>query len=59
MTAAFKQRAIEAIRELPDEADFDQLVERLYVLFRIERGLAQDEAGETVSQDEIEREFLS
>ena len=50
-----KERIIEAIRELPDEADFEQAMERLYLLYKVERGLKQADAGEKVSHEEAGR----
>ena len=40
-----KQTAIEAIKNLPDEASFDDIMERLYVIQKIEAGLTDIEEG--------------
>jgi predicted transcriptional regulator len=80
-----KERVLELVRELPDDVDLDDLIDRLYLCQklaaaeadvaagrglsveevrraaatwrrrRIEQGIAQDDAGETVSQEEAER----
>lgn len=53
MTA--KQQILQAIQQLPEDADFEQAMERLYLLFKVQRGLTQADAGRVVSQDEVER----
>jgi predicted transcriptional regulator len=50
-----KQQILHAIQELPEEASIEDAVERLHLLFKIERGLAQAEAGQTVTQDEARK----
>ena len=52
-----KDRAIEALRELPQDATYDDLIERIVFLARIEEGLAQLDAGQSVSHDEVKRRF--
>ncbi len=47
-----KQLVIEAAEQLPPEATIEDAMERLYFLAKIERGLAQADAGETVTHDE-------
>ena len=47
-----KQQILHAMAELPEEANIEDAVERLHLLFKIERGLAQAEAGKTVTQEE-------
>ena len=50
-----KQRMLKAIAELPDEANFEDALERLYLLYKIDRGIKQADAGELVTQDEARR----
>lgn len=52
-----KDRAIEALRELPQDATYDDLIERIVFLARIEEGLAQLDAGQSVSHDDVKRRF--
>ena len=47
-----KEQMLQAIRELPDEATVEDAMERLYLLYNIERGIAQAEAGQKVSLGE-------
>ena len=53
-----KQRAIEAIRSLPDTATFDEAIERLCFIAKIEEGLRQSREGEVASHDEVKKRFL-
>jgi predicted transcriptional regulator len=53
--SSVKERVIEAVRELPDDATVEDAMERLYVLAKIQKGLEQAEAGQTVSHEEAKR----
>jgi hypothetical protein len=53
-----KQRAIEAVRGLPDTATMDQAIERLCFIAKIEEGLHQSRDGKVVSHDEVKKRFL-
>ena len=53
-----KQRAIEALRTLPEQAALDEAIERLCLLAKIEEGLRQSEAGRVVSQEDVKKQFL-
>jgi len=54
-----KQRALEAIRALPEGATIDDAIERLCFLAKIEEGLRQSEAGRVVSHEEVKKRFPS
>ena len=47
-----KQRMLKAIEELPDDANIEDALERLYLLYKIDRGIKQADAGELISQEE-------
>jgi len=53
-----KQRVIDAVRKLPDDATVEDVMERLYFLAKINEGLRQAEADETVSSDEARRRIF-
>jgi predicted transcriptional regulator len=48
-----KEKAIRAVQELPDDASLEDVMERLLFLAKIERGLRQADAGQTVSHAEV------
>ena len=52
-----KSEIIQAIQDLPDDATLEDAMERLYFLTKIERGLAQADAGETISHAEVKARF--
>lgn len=53
-----KDRVMDAVRDLPEDATFEDAMERLYFLAKIEQGLRQAEAGQTVSHEEAGRRIL-
>jgi predicted transcriptional regulator len=58
-TETDKQRALEAIRALPDTATLDEAIERLCFIAKIEEGLQQSRDGKVVSHDEVKKRFLA
>jgi len=50
-----KQQILQAMEQLPEDADFEQAMEKLYLLFKVQRGIEQADTGRVVSQDEVER----
>jgi predicted transcriptional regulator len=57
-TATEKERALEAIRTLPDGATLDEAIERLCFIAKIEEGLRQSDVGQVVSHEEVRKRFL-
>lgn len=53
-----KQKIVETVEELPEEATVEDAMERLYFLAKVERGWQQAEQGEGISHDEIKKRFL-
>jgi predicted transcriptional regulator len=52
-----KDRVCKLVRHMPDDCSIEDIIHQLYVLEKVERGLRAVKRGETVSQDEVEREF--
>ena len=50
-----KQATAEILKELPDDATFDDIMYRLYVLTKIERGLAEANQGLLIDQEDAEK----
>ena len=48
-----KDRLLEIAQQLPPDATIEDAMERLYFLAKIDRGLAEADAGKTVSHDEV------
>ncbi len=55
---SIKQRVLEAVESLPADATVEDAMERLYFLAKIQRGLEQADAGETVSHEEAKKRLL-
>jgi predicted transcriptional regulator len=54
-----KERAIEALRALPEHATLEDAIERLCFIAKIEEGLRQSDARQLVSHDEVKKQFSS
>lgn len=48
-----QEKVSEAIKDLPADAPLEQVMERLLLLSKIDKGLRQADAGQTVSHDEV------
>jgi predicted transcriptional regulator len=47
-----KQATLDLVRRLSDDASFEDIHYEIYVLQKVEQGLLEVEAGETVSHEE-------
>ncbi|MCL6446806.1 MAG: hypothetical protein K6U04_01425 [Armatimonadetes bacterium] len=47
-----KEKIVQVVKELPDDATIEEAMERLYLLYKIQRGLEQADAGQKVSAEE-------
>ncbi len=54
-----KQEAINAISKMPDSADIDEIMYRLYVIDKFIKGREAVEQGDTISIEELKREIES
>lgn len=52
-----KQEAIEAIQRLPDTADTEEIIYRLYVLENIRRGQQDAVQGRTTTAEQVLRDI--
>ena len=58
-TETEKQRAIEALRTLPNDATIEDAIEQLCFIAKVEEGLRQSEAGRVVPHEEVKKQFLT
>jgi predicted transcriptional regulator len=56
--AKVKDRVLDAVRDLPEDATVEDAMERLYFLAKVEEGIRQADAGQTVSHEEARRRIL-
>jgi len=54
-----KQEALTAIAQLPDVADIDTIMYRLYMIDKVRKGKEAVERGETISVEDLKREIES
>ena len=50
-----KEQIIRLIQALPEDATVEDAMERLYLFYKVERGMSQATAGKTMSQEEARR----
>jgi predicted transcriptional regulator len=48
-----KQQILKALEDLPDDAEVGDALDRLYLLYKIERGIGQADRGEFLSPEEV------
>jgi predicted transcriptional regulator len=53
-----KDKMLQAVQALPDDASIEDAMERLLFLAKIEKGLQQADAGQTIPHQEV-RERLA
>ncbi len=56
---AAKQEALNTINQLPEDADMDEIMYRLYLLDKIRKGQDAVEQGQTVTSEKLKREIDS
>ena len=52
-----RERILQALEDLPQDATFDDAIERLVFLAKIDSGLAELDAGKGVPHDEVKRQL--
>jgi len=57
MSSGVKQKILETVQQLPEDATVEDAMERLYFLAKLERGLQQSERGETIAHEDIKSRF--
>lgn len=55
MATSIKEQALRAIEQLPPDATLEEVMERLYFMHKVERGVQQIEASQVVSHAEARR----
>ncbi len=52
-----KSRVEQVVATMPDDVDLDSLVDKLYLLRKIEAGEAQIELGQVIPHEEVKRQI--
>jgi predicted transcriptional regulator len=50
-----KEKVLQAVNNLPDDASIEDVMDRLLLLAKIERGLQQADAGQTIAHSEVKK----
>ncbi len=53
-----KQRALEAVQRLPDDATVEGAIERLCFIAKVQKGLAELDANQEITHEEAKRRIL-
>jgi hypothetical protein len=48
-----REKAIETVKEFPQEFELEDLIERLVFVEKVEKGLQQIDQGKTISHDQV------
>ena len=54
-TVSEREKIQNVVRNLPAEARIEDAIERLYLLYKVEKGIQQADAGQTVSHQEAKK----
>ncbi|MBY9005910.1 MAG: hypothetical protein KGD63_04045 [Candidatus Lokiarchaeota archaeon] len=52
-----KEKVIESIKKLPDDVNYDDIMESIYVQQMITKGIEQLDKGESLSHEEVKERF--
>jgi len=53
-----KQRALEAVQHLPEDATVEDAIERLCFIAKVQNGIRELEAGQGVTHEEAKRRIV-
>ena len=56
---SLKQEALNVISKMPDTAEIDDIMYRLYVVDKVRKGREAVQKGEVVSIEDLKKEFRS
>jgi hypothetical protein len=56
-TEVTKEKVLEALKDLPDKNALPEALERLYVLYKIQKGVEAADAGKVISHEEAKERF--
>ena len=48
-----KEKLVHAVEALPDDATFEDAMERMFFLAKVERGIQQADAGQTIPHAQV------
>ena len=48
-----KEQIVRAIGDLPDDAKIEDALDRLYLMYKVEKGIEQADRGELITPEEV------
>jgi len=57
MTLVDKKKIIDSLKDLPEKTTIEAVMERLYLLAKIEKGLSQADKGQLISHEKAEEKM--
>ncbi|MBM2814474.1 MAG: hypothetical protein HW421_1236 [Ignavibacteria bacterium] len=55
---SIKDKLIEVTENINSETTFDDIMERMFLIYKIEKGLQQVNAGQSISHSELKNQVL-
>ncbi|KKL76108.1 hypothetical protein LCGC14_2048220 [marine sediment metagenome] len=52
-----KKKVIETIKKLPDDANYDDIMESIYIQQMISKGIEQLDSGDFISHEDVKEKF--
>lgn len=52
-----KKKVIETLKKLPDDANYDDIMESIYIQQMITKGIEQLDKGEFISHEDVKERF--
>lgn len=52
-----KKKILQAIEELPERIEIEDAMEKLYLLYKIEKGIKQADSGEKIDYQTVKERF--
>jgi len=53
-----KQRVVQAVQQLPDDATVEDAIERLCFIAKVQKGLGELDGGQAISHEEAKRRIV-
>lgn len=52
-----KEKVLKAVEELPSTVTYEDVMERLYMLYKVEQGLRQIDAGQGIPHEDAKKQI--
>ena len=52
------KKIIKSIKILPEDSNFEDIMEHIYFIYKVEKGLQQADKGQKIDHEEAQKKFL-